>query len=149
MRLWYLGGLLVHLDTHKPVCQRGEREGHVSRRHPARWGPRTRGMKEPTAKGAAVRSGNGRAPSARPRLVDVSRTAMAQLSELVGSAATTVSEIARADGGWRMHVEIVELERIPQSTSILATYEVETDGHGNVASYRRVRRYVRSEAGEL
>ncbi|WP_218577980.1 gas vesicle protein GvpO [Phytohabitans rumicis] len=32
---------------------------------------------------------------------------------------------------------------------MLATYEVDADGGGNVTSYRRVRRYLRSEAGEL
>ncbi|MDQ7910439.1 gas vesicle protein GvpO [Phytohabitans sp. ZYX-F-186] len=82
-------------------------------------------------------------------LVAVSRTAMEQLSQLTGSPAMSVSELARSDGGWRMRVEIVELERVPQSTSLLATYEVDTDAGGDVVSFRRVRRYARSEAGEL
>jgi hypothetical protein len=86
---------------------------------------------------------------ARVGLVEASRTAMAQMAELTGATAASVSELARLDGGFRMHVEIVELERVPPSTSILATYEVDADGGGNVTSYRRVRRYLRSEAGEL
>lgn len=81
--------------------------------------------------------------------VAATRSVMSQMSELTGAAAASVSELAHADEGWRMCVELVELERIPQSTSILATYEVIADRDGNVRSYRRLRRYVRCEAGEL
>jgi hypothetical protein len=77
-----------------------------------------------------------------------SRTAMEQMAELTGSVAASVSELVRTEEGWRMCVEIVELERVPQSTSILATYEVDADAGGDVVSYRRVRRYVRSQAGD-
>ena len=83
-----------------------------------------------------------------PGLVDVSRAAMAQMSELTGTTSVSVSELARTDDGWRMCVESLELERIPQSTSILASYEVSADEDGNVLSYRRIRRYLRSQAGE-
>ena len=44
-------------------------------------------------------------------------------------------------GGPRPHVEVVELERIPPSSTILASYEVETDEQGNVLAFRNFRRY--------
>ncbi len=91
-------------------------------------------------------SPNGRATS----LIEASRTAMTQMSQLLGSAAESVSRLARIEAGeLRLHVEVVELERIPPSTRILASYEVAANEAGNVSSYRRVRRYSRAEAGEL
>lgn len=82
-------------------------------------------------------------------LVGASRTALAQMAELTGAVAESVSELTVVDDGWRMNVEVLELERIPQSTSLLASYEVQADAGGNVTSYRRRRRYVRCEAGEV
>lgn len=48
-----------------------------------------------------------------------------------------------AGSGLRLHVEVVELERIAPPTTVLATYEVETDEQGNVVCFRRFRRYAR------
>ena len=42
----------------------------------------------------------------------------------------------------------MELERIPPSTDVLASYEVALDGDGNLLGYERTRRYVRSQADE-
>jgi hypothetical protein len=36
--------------------------------------------------------------------------------------------------------------RIPESTDVLASYEMELDGDGNLRRYGRVRRYRRSQA---
>lgn len=81
-------------------------------------------------------------------LAEVSRTAMTRMAELLGVPAEPVSGPAPLDGGPHLHMETVELERIPPSTSILGTYEVETDEHGNVLSLRRFRRHTRGEAGQ-
>jgi hypothetical protein len=69
---------------------------------------------------------------------------MSQLAELTGRDPDSVSGLEPTDDGWRFQVEIVELERVPQTTSVLASYEVDTDPDGNVVSYRRVRRYTRN-----
>jgi hypothetical protein len=71
-----------------------------------------------------------------------------QLTELTGRAPDTVSAIERTDDGWRLEIELVELERIPSTTNILATYEVELDSRGDVVAYRRLRRYFRNAAEE-
>jgi hypothetical protein len=40
------------------------------------------------------------------------------------------------------------MRRIPESTDVLALYEVDADEKGNLMGYRRVRRYTRGAAGE-
>jgi Gas vesicle synthesis protein GvpO len=41
---------------------------------------------------------------------------------------------------------VVELSRIPESTDVLALYEMELDDDRNLMRYDRVRRYYRSQA---
>jgi len=77
------------------------------------------------------------------------RRATEQLAAVMGRRADSVSGLAREDDGWRVSVEVVELERIPPSTDVLATYEVQLDGEGDLVGYERTRRYVRSQADEL
>jgi hypothetical protein len=69
-----------------------------------------------------------------------------QLRELHGADAETVSSIRRTADGWHVGLEVVELHRIPDSTDVLATYEVTLDGDGNLLTFERRRRYYRSEA---
>jgi len=78
----------------------------------------------------------------------VGKEALRQIAELTGRPADTVSAIERTDSGWRVEVELVELERVPATTNILATYDVELDDHGTLLGYRRVRRYYRNAAEE-
>ena len=47
-----------------------------------------------------------------------------------------------------MTVEVLELERIPNTTDMLGNYEVRLDGQGEIASARRTRRYLRAQSGE-
>jgi hypothetical protein len=80
------------------------------------------------------------------RSVDVLRTAREQLAELTGMAAESVSSFARTPDGWQLVVEVLELARVPDTTSLLASYEVEVDSDGELTSYRRTRRYERGRA---
>jgi hypothetical protein len=43
-------------------------------------------------------------------------------------------------------LEVVELRRIPESTDVLASYDVELDGDGGFLRFERGRRYNRSQA---
>jgi hypothetical protein len=45
-------------------------------------------------------------------------------------------------------VEVVEVRRIPDTTDVLALYEVEMDTDGAMEGYRRLRRYARGVPGE-
>jgi len=78
----------------------------------------------------------------------IARAAARQLSEIMGVAPQSVSGLARTDDGWLVTVEVVELERIPASTSVMASYQVELDSDGELLSYHRDRRYYRNQAGD-
>jgi hypothetical protein len=77
------------------------------------------------------------------RIVDGARE---QLSALHGAEAESVSAVRRTADGWRVGLEVVEVHRIPESTDVLATYEVEVDGDGRLLTFERTGRYYRSEA---
>ncbi|WP_407561785.1 gas vesicle protein GvpO [Streptomyces sp. 184] len=67
-----------------------------------------------------------------------------QFGELTGLTAEGVSSLARnGDDGWTLHVEVLEVPRVPDTTSLLATYEVDADPDGQLTGYRRLRRYER------
>lgn len=75
------------------------------------------------------------------------REALTQFQELTGQQPESVSAMRRSEnGGWIFRVEVVELHRIPDTTSLLATYEVQVDGDGAVSGWERVRRYERGRA---
>lgn len=52
--------------------------------------------------------------------------------------------MCRSEGdGWIVNVDVLEVARIPDTTSLLATYEVELDPAGDLLQYRRIARYRR------
>jgi hypothetical protein len=71
--------------------------------------------------------------------------AKAHLMELTAQPCEAVSSLSRTRDGWRVALEVVELERIPRTTDILATYVVELDNEGDLMGYERVHRYYRNE----
>jgi Gas vesicle synthesis protein GvpO len=71
------------------------------------------------------------------------RAGLRQIAELTGKNPEGVTGVEPADGGWVVGVEVVEDRRIPSSADILAIYEADVDSEGELASYRRVRRYSR------
>ena len=72
--------------------------------------------------------------------------ARAQLAELTGMTAETVSSLEQTEDGWALEVEVLELSRVPDTMSLLASYRVELDRRGELTGYRRVRRYERGRA---
>jgi hypothetical protein len=66
-----------------------------------------------------------------------------QLLELTGRDAEGVTGLERTDDGWKVQVEVVEVRRIPDTTDMLALYEVEVDPQGELMGYRRLQRYSR------
>lgn len=72
------------------------------------------------------------------------RVATEQFSALIGRTPEAVSGIrALPDGGWSVLIDTVELERIPATTSIIATYRVDVDAAGELSGCERLRRYTR------
>lgn len=115
---------------------------------------RTAAKKTPARKGtsSARSASNGTptesAPTKKVPAMKVARMAAQQLSELTGREPECVIGIHRTDDGWQVELEVVESRRIPDSTDILATYEVQTDDDGDLMGYQRVRRYVRGKGGD-
>ncbi|MER5960310.1 gas vesicle protein [Streptomyces sp. NPDC056121] len=70
------------------------------------------------------------------------------LQRLIGHTTEGVSAVRRNDDGWCVVVDVLELPRIPDTTSLLASYEVQVDQEGELMEYRRVRRYRRGAADE-
>jgi hypothetical protein len=68
------------------------------------------------------------------------------LQELSGADVESVSGLDRTASGWAVTVEAVEVRRIPESTDVLATYEVELDEDGDLVRYQRLRRYARAQS---
>ncbi|MGW1023801.1 gas vesicle protein GvpO [Streptomyces sp. NPDC002577] len=92
---------------------------------------------------------NKRQPGAAgdlPGPMEVLRDARAQLEELTGMTAESVSSCERTDDGWSLEIEVLELERVPDTMSLLASYAVDLDPWGELRGYRRVRRYERGRA---
>ncbi|BDH06456.1 MULTISPECIES: gas vesicle protein [Streptomyces] len=73
------------------------------------------------------------------------RTAAEQLTELIGRAPESVSALKPTNDGWEADVEVLELERVPETTSVMATYRVTLDKEGDLVSYERTRRYTRGQ----
>jgi hypothetical protein len=69
-----------------------------------------------------------------------------QLEELLGKPAESVSSLERTHDGWVVVLEVVELRRIPESTDVLASYELELDEKLNFRRYQQAARYTRSQA---
>ncbi len=79
-----------------------------------------------------------------PDARDAARRAADALSELIRHRLEGVSAVCRSEeGGWSVHVDVLEVARIPDTTSLLATYEVELDPAGDLVQYRRIARYRR------
>lgn len=79
-----------------------------------------------------------------PRAV---QAAKANLEELTEQAVESVSGLSRTREGWVVMLEVVELERVPRSTDLMASYRVEVDDEGELMGYERVARYYRNQPG--
>ncbi|KUL36859.1 gas vesicle protein [Streptomyces sp. NRRL F-4489] len=73
------------------------------------------------------------------------RNAAEQLQELLGRAPESVSAVTPTSDGWQADVEVLEMERIPPTTSVMASYRVTLDEEGELVAYERIRRYTRGQ----
>jgi hypothetical protein len=85
------------------------------------------------------REGNG-VPAAA-----AARRAARYVADFTGRHPESIVSVDRHDGDWQVGVEVVESRRIPDTTDVLAIYEVRLDGGGRLVSYRRTRRYTRGQ----
>ncbi|MFF4790251.1 gas vesicle protein [Streptomyces sp. NPDC001276] len=93
----------------------------------------------------AESQGSGESVS-RPGPLEVLREARAQFAELTGLSAESVTTFEQTEDGWSLEVEVLELARVPDTMSLMASYQVELDPRGRLTGYRRLHRYERGRA---
>ena len=109
-----------------------------------------------TRKTAAKKSGGSSQRAEAPRAASrpaqsparVAASAASELVELTGKRLEGITGIERTDDGWTVQAEVVEVHRIPDTTDVLALYEITADERGDLQGYRRVTRYVRGTPGD-
>jgi gas vesicle protein GvpO len=87
-------------------------------------------------------------PAPPGQLLELSERARDAVRELRGVEAEAISGLERAPNGWTITLEVVELHRIPESTDVLASYEVELAEDGGLVRFERARRYYRSQSDD-
>ena len=103
---------------------------------------------EPEADGEDRSAGNGRRGPAQPSrsamtAAEAAKVALREIAGLTAKQPEGVTGVERTEDGWTVGLELVEDQRIPSSSDILATYEITIGPDGELQSYRRIRRYAR------
>src|SRR5688500_8610648 len=110
---------------------------------------RTRRSDDTSERTSARKKANGRRvrrPEKREAGAgEVARRARAHVGDLIDRPVEGVSGIRRTDEGWEVRVDVVEVGRIPDTTSLLATYELVLDSGCELMGYRRVARFRRGD----
>ena len=65
------------------------------------------------------------------------------ISDLTSHSAESVTGMEWDGEQWEITVDVCELERIPNTTDVMATYVVKLDDEGRLLGYKRERRFVR------
>jgi len=71
------------------------------------------------------------------QLVEITERVKAQLAEATNLEPLLVSGADKEASGWRMTVDMLELERIPEAQSVVGSYEVRLDNEGNLVTWHR------------
>ena len=79
---------------------------------------------------------------------DLTLTAKRTVEDLTGYPPESVSGFQWDGEAWLVTVEVCELERIPNTTDVMATYVVQLDDRGGLLGYKRERRFQRGAAEE-
>jgi Gas vesicle synthesis protein GvpO len=88
--------------------------------------------------------GKGERLSAR----DLTIAARETIKDLTGYPPEAVSGMQWDGESWLVTVDVRELERIPSTTDVLATYVVQLDDSGGLLGYKRTKRFLRGQAEE-
>jgi hypothetical protein len=81
-------------------------------------------------------------------LVSAVRGALEQFAGLTQLEPVGATGVRREEHGWSVLVDVVELERVPSTTSVMATYRVDIDGGGMLTGYERLRRFSRGSVDQ-
>jgi Gas vesicle synthesis protein GvpO len=89
------------------------------------------------------KEGGGRAALSAQELTEAALSTIADLTRFEPESVTGLEWDGAA---WHASVEVLELERIPNTTDVLATYDVQLDDEGTLLGYKRKRRFIRGQA---
>ena len=89
-------------------------------------------------------NGSDRKLSAR----ELALMAKEAIDELTGFSPESVSGLQWDGESWLVTVDVCELERIPSTSDVMASYVVQLDDGGGLLGYKRTRRFNRSQAEE-
>jgi outer membrane biosynthesis protein TonB len=131
-------------EEREPEAPAAERKGGA----PARDAEGVQEPSEPEAareEPAPENRRNGHDVTTPVGLAKVASAAASALAELTGRTVDAVSGVQRNDGGYRVTIEVLELSRVPSTTDVLATYEVDVGRDGDVTSCWRTHRYYRNQ----
>ena len=76
-------------------------------------------------------------------IVSAVRGALEQFAGLTQLEPVGATGVRREEHGWSVLVDVVEVERVPTTTSVMATYRVDIDADGQLTGYERLRRFTR------
>ena len=79
---------------------------------------------------------------------DLTLAARRTVEELTSYPVEAVSGFQWDGETWLVSVDVCELERIPNTTDVMATYVVQLDDRGGLLGYKRDRRFQRGHAEE-
>ena len=86
--------------------------------------------------------------STRMSARDLTLTAKAAVGDLTGFPPESVSALQWDGENWLVTIDVCELERVPNTSDVMATYVVQLDDSGGLLGYKRTRRFLRSSLQE-
>jgi hypothetical protein len=100
--------------------------------------------------GGKTEDGSGRDGARRPKKrlpgLQVFDRAKEQLTVITGRDPDSISAFAPSEDGWELTIEMVDIDKIPPTTSVMASYQLEVDDEGNILEYQLMDRYVRGQS---
>jgi len=81
------------------------------------------------------------------KIKDITERAKAELKDLTGFEASSVTSINKNENDWKIVVELLEKKGIPDRMDILGIYEVVMDTNSDLISYERKGLRKRGDTG--
>jgi len=103
---------------------------------------------EPEAEETDEEREEPRRPASGVDVASLVRRAREHAADLLGVQPESISSFEQRDGSFAVSVEVVEVRRVPDSTDVLASYELTLDEDGDLVGFERRRRYRRAQVDD-
>ena len=80
---------------------------------------------------------------------ELSQAALMTVGQLTGFKVESVTGLEWDGQLWQVTVDVVELERVPNTTDVIGEYVVQLDESGTLRGYHLTRRFPRGQAAEV